>query len=119
MPWASWFNDRGSRWWMGLWVMDHDIPLTSTSPSLPSPLGGMTQNIVHPMPCHRPVLTGCSPLVWMELWMEGVSKMAKAIKIALNVAQSFKNCGANGGTRTHDLRFTKPLLYQLSYASAP
>ena len=51
--------------------------------------------------------------------MEGVSKMTKAIKIALNVAQSFKNCGANGGTRTHDLRFTKPLLYQLSYVSSP
>ena len=24
---------------------------------------------------------------------------------------------ASGGTRTHDRRFTKPLLYQLSYAS--
>ena len=28
----------------------------------------------------------------------------------------FKN-GAGEGTRTHDLRFTKPLLYQLSYSS--
>ena len=26
--------------------------------------------------------------------------------------------GAGGGTRTPDLRFTKPLLYQLSYASS-
>jgi hypothetical protein len=25
--------------------------------------------------------------------------------------------GASGGDRTHDLRFTKPLLYRLSYAS--
>ena len=27
--------------------------------------------------------------------------------------------GAGDGTRTHDLRFTKPLLYQLSYSSIP
>ncbi len=26
--------------------------------------------------------------------------------------------GAGDGTRTHDLRFTKPLLYQLSYSSS-
>jgi hypothetical protein len=30
----------------------------------------------------------------MEVGMEGVSKMTKAIKIALKFAQSFNNCGA-------------------------
>jgi hypothetical protein len=29
----------------------------------------------------------------------------------------YKKNGAGEGTRTHDLRFTKPLLYQLSYSS--
>ncbi len=38
-------------------------------------------------------------------------------KKAPKVARSLNFSGASGGTRTHDLRFTKPLLYQLSYVS--
>ena len=34
-----------------------------------------------------------------------------------NVPESFElGCGAGSRNRTHDQRFTKPLLYQLSYA---
>ena len=39
--------------------------------------------------------------------------------VALAGARSFRRqSGASDGTRTHNLRFTKPELYQLSYASA-
>ncbi len=38
-------------------------------------------------------------------------------KKALKLAQGLKIYGASGRTRTDDLRFTKPLLYQLSYVS--
>ncbi len=49
---------------------------------------------------------------------EALSVLDKANKKVPRMARG-KLCGANGGTRTHDLRFTKPLLYQLSYVSSP
>ncbi len=33
--------------------------------------------------------------------------------------QGKQNCGTGGGTRTHNLRFRRPLLYPLSYARLP
>jgi hypothetical protein len=34
---------------------------------------------------------------------------------AIYIEKCGQNAGADSGTRTRDLRFTKPLLYQLSY----
>ena len=44
------------------------------------------------------------------------SRTKRATK--LRYTSTLKKTGANKGTRTLDLRFTKPLLYQLSYIGA-
>ena len=43
---------------------------------------------------------------------EGVSQQIYSLP---RLTASVSTHGAENGTRTHDLRFTKPLLYQLSY----
>ena len=41
------------------------------------------------------------------------------IKLSHPVTDGLTQSGADDGIRTRDLRFTKPLLYQLSYVGAP
>ena len=48
--------------------------------------------------------------------MRGVRPLASANS---DINNSIESNGASEGTRTPDLRFTKPMLYQLSYAGKP
>jgi hypothetical protein len=52
--------------------------------------------------------------VW-SLWPLGY--LSANIMISGPFSHFIRKNGAGEGTRTHDLRFTKPLLYQLSYSS--
>ncbi len=54
----------------------------------------------------------------MTFFLEPTARLVLRAASARTLAPSERFSQANGGTRTHDLCFTKALLYQLSYAGA-
>ena len=54
-------------------------------------------------------------MLWMRKQAHKPLHQRRAGKV-IDVRQVIEKSGAGEGNRTPDLRFTKPLLYQLSYA---
>ena len=61
-----------------------------------------------------------SPIVFVSSWLapgRGLEPLPVDSKSTMLSSYTSPECGAGGGTRTHDLLLTKKLLSHLSYAS--
>ena len=53
-----------------------------------------------------------------HLWVHGLAQDYPPARVQVNLLSALLKIGAPGRTRTNNLRFTKPLLYRLSYRGA-